>query len=288
MFVTAFRIEAYAGTGTFNATISRAYSTGTVSTSVTNASGCYTGFYVSITAGSGTTVYSSAYNGNGSTSYTSKKSTRMLFYVQPYATYNGNTTWGSKQKLIDAMDGPSKVTGKIAPSSLLPKSASFTIPDHSYSEYWDGDDTNHYHVCSKCGAKKDVTKHTFYSYFNHYSIAPTCTADGKGYKACQYCNRLVLMTAPKLGHRYLSWKYSSDTQHKRTCTRCGGAEQYENHTIVNGQCTGCGHYFTATLIFDNNGGSGGPGTVTKQIGSTYVPTPNPSRTGYTFKGWAKK
>ncbi|MBR4881953.1 MAG: InlB B-repeat-containing protein [Clostridia bacterium] len=44
---------------------------------------------------------------------------------------------------------------------------------------------------------------------------------------------------------------------------------------------------TATVFFNANGGTGGPGKVTATVGSTLtVPSTNPSKSGMVFRGWA--
>ena len=44
---------------------------------------------------------------------------------------------------------------------------------------------------------------------------------------------------------------------------------------------------TQTVTFNDNGGSGGPGQVVYGIGvPRIVPIQEPSRNGYTFKGWS--
>ena len=147
-----------------------------------------------------------------------------------------------------------------------------------------------YRKCSTCGYTytETIAKTSTHSWGNWSTTkAATCTAAGTQQRKCKVCGTTQTQTINALGHSYGSWTYNSDTQHKRTCSRCGNVV-YENHSKVNGYCATCGHYFTAKLIFDNNGGSGGPGTVEKQIGSTYVPSPNPTREGYELDAWGKK
>ncbi|MBQ3182808.1 MAG: InlB B-repeat-containing protein, partial [Clostridia bacterium] len=44
---------------------------------------------------------------------------------------------------------------------------------------------------------------------------------------------------------------------------------------------------TATVFFNPNGGSGGPGKVTATVGTTLtVPSTNPTKSGMVFRGWA--
>ena len=169
---------------------------------------------------------------------------------------------------------------------------------------WYSNLTHHYHECSTCGYYDDREWHSSGSWQTsgnqHYTKCTVCgyltsshtiTTGYYRYDATNHwgiCGGGCGLTVQSAtAHNNLSYTFKEGQIHTKKCGTCGYTVT-ENCTISNGQCTKCGHYFTATLIFNNNGGSGGPGTVTKQIGSTYVPTPNPSRTGYTFKGWAKK
>ena len=179
--------------------------------------------------------------------------------------------------------------------------------NHSFSS-WQTSGNQHYQKCTVCGYERNrhniqesawgldsnANKHRTYCTYSGCGLwvhSHAITNGAYKYDATNHwriCgNGCGLTVQSATAHNNLSYTFKDGQTHTKKCGTCGYTVT-ENCTISNGQCTKCGHYFTATLIFNNNGGSGGPGTVTKQIGSTYVPTPDPSRTGYTFKGWAKK
>jgi uncharacterized repeat protein (TIGR02543 family) len=63
----------------------------------------------------------------------------------------------------------------------------------------------------------------------------------------------------------------------------GGKTTYEGDQTLVAQWTRIGY----DIIFDPNDGTGGPGTVVKTKGTALtIPSTNPKRTNYTFKGWS--
>ena len=178
--------------------------------------------------------------------------------------------------------------------------------NHTYT--WVTVGTKHYQRCSVCGY--DKSSHTIQESVwgldsNANKHRTYCTYSGCGawikshaitngaykYDATNHwriCgNGCGLTVQGATAHNNLSYTFKEGQTHTKKCGTCGYTVT-ESCTISNGQCTKCKHMFTAKLVFDNNGGSGGPGTVEKQIGSTYVPSPNPTREGYELDAWGKK
>ena len=102
---------------------------------------------------------------------------------------------------------------------------------HSYRENWESDnDDNHYHVCSVCNDKKDITAH---SYDNGVITTPaTEEAEGEKIYTCSVCHHIKTETVPKLSHTHrLSEDYSMDeTGHWHACSGCDKKVDFEAHT----------------------------------------------------------
>ena len=109
---------------------------------------------------------------------------------------------------------------------------------HSYGENWESDnDDNHYHVCSVCNDKKDITAH---SYDNGVITTPaTEEAEGKKIYTCSVCHHIKTETVPKLSHTHsLSEDYSKDeTGHWHACSGCDEKVDFEAHTEDSGTVT---------------------------------------------------
>lgn len=109
---------------------------------------------------------------------------------------------------------------------------------HTYGKDWISDnDENHYHACSKCGDKTDVTAH---SYDNGMITTPaTETTEGVKTYTCSVCNHTKTETVPKLIHTHkLSEDYSKDeTGHWHTCSGCDEKVDFEAHTEDSGTVT---------------------------------------------------
>ena len=109
---------------------------------------------------------------------------------------------------------------------------------HTYGTDWESDnDENHYHVCSVCSDKADVTPH---SYDNGVITTPaTETTEGVKTYTCSVCHHTKTETVPKLSHTHsLSVDYSKDeTGHWHTCSGCTEKVDFEAHTEDSGTVT---------------------------------------------------
>ena len=101
---------------------------------------------------------------------------------------------------------------------------------HTYSDEWQKDDNNHYHMCH-CGDKKDVTKHTFIWIID---VKPTEETEGLKHEECETCKyeRNIDTVIPKLDHTH----NIEHIQYKApTCTVDGNKEYYH--------CIKCDKYY---------------------------------------------
>lgn len=109
---------------------------------------------------------------------------------------------------------------------------------HTYGTDWESDnDDDHYHICSVCSDKADVTPH---SYDNGVITTPaTETTEGVKTYTCSVCHHTKTETVPKLSHTHsLSVDYSKDeTGHWHTCSGCTEKVDFEAHTEDGGTVT---------------------------------------------------
>ena len=131
-------------------------------------------------------------------------------------------------KLFSDADGTAEVTAeelKIA-------------AHHTCGTDWESDnDENHYHICSVCSGKADVTPHSYDS--GMITIPATETTEGVKTYTCSVCNHTKTETVPKLGHTHsLSEDYSKDeTGHWHTCSGCDEKVDFGAHTEDSGTVT---------------------------------------------------
>ena len=71
-------------------------------------------------------------------------------------------------------------------------------PEHTYTDAWQSDNTNHWKECSVCGAKKDEVAHTETT-IKENEVAATCSAEGHYDEVvkCSVCNKELSRTNNK-------------------------------------------------------------------------------------------
>ena len=109
---------------------------------------------------------------------------------------------------------------------------------HTYGTDWESDnDDDHYHICSVCSGKADVTPHSYDS--GMITIPATKTTEGVKTYTCSVCHHTKTETVPKLSHTHsLSVDYSKDeTGHWHTCSGCTEKVDFEAHTEDSGTVT---------------------------------------------------
>ena len=109
---------------------------------------------------------------------------------------------------------------------------------HTYGTDWESDnDDDHYHVCSVCSGKADVTPHSYDS--GMITIPATETTEGVKTYTCFVCHHTKTETVPKLSHTHsLSVDYSKDeTGHWHACSGCTEKVDFEAHTEDSGTVT---------------------------------------------------
>lgn len=117
----------------------------------------------------------------------------------------------------------------------------FTIAAHHTVDplaAWESDnDDNHYHICSVCSDKADVTPHSYDS--GVITTPATETTEGVKTYTCSVCNHTKTETVPKLSHTHsLSEDYSKDeTGHWHTCSGCDEKVDFGAHTEDSGTVT---------------------------------------------------
>ena len=117
----------------------------------------------------------------------------------------------------------------------------FTIAAHHTVDplaAWESDnDDNHYHICSVCSDKTDVTPHSYDS--GVITTPATETTEGVKTYTCSVCNHTKTETVPKLSHTHsLSEDYSKDeTGHWHTCSGCDEKVDFGAHIENSGTVT---------------------------------------------------
>lgn len=117
----------------------------------------------------------------------------------------------------------------------------FTIAAHHTVDplaAWESDnDDNHYHICSVCSDKTDVTPHSYDS--GVITTPATETTEGVKTYTCSVCNHTKTETVSKLSHTHsLSKDYSKDeTGHWHTCSGCDEKVDFGTHTEDSGTVT---------------------------------------------------
>lgn len=109
---------------------------------------------------------------------------------------------------------------------------------HTYGTDWESDnDDDHYHICSVCSGKADVTPHSYDS--GMITIPATETTEGVKTYTCSVCHHTKTETVPRLSHTHsLSVDYSKDeTGHWHTCSGCTEKVDFEAHTEDSGTVT---------------------------------------------------
>ena len=104
--------------------------------------------------------------------------------------------------------------------------------DHSYSDEWTETETQHWHACSSCGAKKDVANHDYATEVEGSRVDATCTANGSYTLIC-VCGATKQETILSEGHSYVS------TVTPPTCTDGG----FTTHV-----CSKCSDSYKDSLV----------------------------------------
>ena len=109
---------------------------------------------------------------------------------------------------------------------------------HTPGADWESDnDEDHYHICSVCSDKTDVTPHSYDS--GEITTPATETTEGVKTYTCSVCNHTKTETVPKLSHTHsLSEDYSKDeTGHWHTCSGCDEKVDFGAHIENSGTVT---------------------------------------------------
>ena len=112
---------------------------------------------------------------------------------------------------------------------------------HSYSSTWSSDSSQHWHVCTVCGTKKDAAAHVY---------------DNACDTTCNVCGATRSIT-----HSYSSTWSSDSSQHWHVCTVCGTKKDVAAHVYDNAcdtTCNICGatrsvtHSYSSTWSSDSS------------------------------------
>ena len=98
--------------------------------------------------------------------------------------------------------------------------------DHTYSNDWKNDTTNHWRECS-CGDKKDNAAHTY----GEFVVTKDATheEDGSKKQVCSVCGYENVVTIPALGHSFSNDWEKDSINHWHECS-CGDKKDNASHT----------------------------------------------------------
>ena len=105
---------------------------------------------------------------------------------------------------------------------------------HDYAEVWSKDETNHWHECTVCGDKADLSAHAWGS--GAVTKPATCTEDGEKTYTCE-CGATKTDSIPASGHKYATEWSKDETNHWHECTVCGDKKDQAAHKWNKGVVT---------------------------------------------------
>ena len=94
--------------------------------------------------------------------------------------------------------------------------------DHNYSQEWSKNGSQHWHACTACGDKVDLSNHAYTTEVEGSRVPATCETEGMYTLKCT-CGATKDETIPKTGHSY------NAVETAPTCTEAG----YTTHTCAN-------------------------------------------------------
>ncbi len=176
--------------------------------------------------------------------------------VQPTVVPATNHT----EKTLDAVAATCSKTGltegkQCTKCNVITK-AQEIVPtlDHTYSAEWSKDGSQHWHACTGCGDKADLSDHAYTTEVENSRVNPTCEVDGKYTLKCD-CGATKDVTIPATNHSYSEEWTSDEAQHWHACTGCGdkaGAADHVYENACDADCNECGAERTpAAHVYDN-------------------------------------
>lgn len=146
---------------------------------------------------------------------------------------------------------------------------------HSFSDQWSSDETNHWHACSGCVEQIEKAAHSFGDWT--VTTAPTCTEVGSRKHTCSECGYTAEEEIPVTAHQFVTEWSHNGTSHWHACANCDAKKDEAVHTENGGvvttpatattpgvrtySCTVCGRELRTETIPATGGGSTGGGST---------------------------
>ena len=105
---------------------------------------------------------------------------------------------------------------------------------HDYAEVWSKNETNHWHECTVCGDKADLSAHAWGS--GAVTRPATCTEAGEETYTCE-CGATKTEAIAAAGHKYATVWSKDETNHWHECTVCGDKKDQAAHDWDEGVVT---------------------------------------------------
>ena len=145
---------------------------------------------------------------------------------------------------------------------------------HSFSDQWSSDETNHWHACSGCAEQIEKAAHSFGDWT--VTTAPTCTEVGSRKHTCSECGYTAEEEIPVTAHQFVTEWSHDETNHWHACANCDAKKDEAAHTENGGvvttpatattpgvctySCTVCGRELRTETIPATGGSTGGGST----------------------------
>lgn len=145
---------------------------------------------------------------------------------------------------------------------------------HSFSDQWSSDETNHWHACSGCAEQIEKAAHSFGDWT--VTTAPTCTEVGSRKHTCSECGYTAEEEIPVTAHQFVTEWSHDETSHWHACANCDAKKDEAVHTENGGvvttpatattpgvrtySCTVCGRELRTETIPATGGSTGGGST----------------------------
>ena len=117
------------------------------------------------------------------------------------------------------------------------KTETIDASGHTWGTDWvkdDSDKDHHWHECTKCHEKKDLTEHDWGS--GTVTTPETCTTPGVKTFTCGTCNAKKTEEIPASGHDFSVRRYD-ENNHWLKCSRCDATDKKEAHSGGTASCT---------------------------------------------------
>ena len=110
--------------------------------------------------------------------------------------------------------------------------------EHTYSEEWSHNATDHWHKCTACDEVTDKAAHICDN--GNITKEPSCTEKGEKTYTCTVCKATKTEEIATIDHTFSDKWESDETHHWHKCKNCDEISGKAEHAYTDGVCV-CGH-----------------------------------------------